>query len=440
MKKRQNPLNQFLFGNGENISLEEKMIIAAVAIGIIVCFIGGGMNLFLSYSVPALILPLVLGSILIYIFFRIKKRKSYLKMIFPMALLSLLGLGVVWIFNGGYNGTNSFVLYTAFVLILSISPTARFTFIYIFFVSLLFILHFIHYLYPSFIVQFPNERTRFTDTIITIFYTTGFIYMILTFLIRSYRTERENAKLANRKLEVLNNELKQSNASKDKLFSIIAHDLKSPFNSILGLSELTLQELRNGNTESTERSIEQTIVSTNRSLNLLENLLLWAKSQEGIIEFKPDEIHLKSLVDEVIESLELSAHLKNISVLYFQSEDVEITADNNMLKTILRNLLSNAIKYTGSGGKIRVYSKIRKGDVEITVSDTGVGMSEDVLASLFRIDSTKPKAGTSNEIGSGLGLVLCRDFVGVHGGTISAESKPGAGSKFIFTLPQQSKA
>ena len=435
VEKYKRILNNFLFGADKNLPLENRMLIAAILIGFVVSLFGVFINFILGYPWPVIIIPLILSIILVYVFYRERFKKKSMNLALPVFLIAFLGLGLVWIFNGGYNSANTYVMITVFVFAIATSPNKRFLFLFIFFISLILFLHFFHFLFPQKIVDFPDEKTRFIDITITIFYSVAFIYLMITFLIKNYRHERQISEERGRKLEELNKELRLLNASKDKLFSIIAHDLKSPFTSILGFSELSLEQLQQKDLERAEKSIEHGISSVNRTLNLLENLLAWAKSQNGQIDFTPVQLDIEPFIKDAVKSLEPSANLKKIKLEYTPSAKITVKADKNMLQTILRNLVSNAIKFTGLGGEVRIISTSEGNHVKITITDTGVGMDEETLKSLFTLESNKSTHGTAMEMGSGLGLVLCKEFVEVHGGEIVAESKPGKGSRFSFTLP-----
>jgi PAS domain S-box-containing protein len=227
-------------------------------------------------------------------------------------------------------------------------------------------------------------------------------------------------------------QLKELNATKDKLFSIIAHDLRSPFNNIIGLSDLLLENIISF--EESEKYIKILNSSAKNTLVLLDNLLNWAKSKTGHLRFKPENILFSEIILKNISLNRLLAETKNISINYFSSDDVEVYADENMLKTVLRNLISNAIKFTNVGGNIKIYAILKQDHVEITISDNGIGMNEKKRKSLFDI-SSKTTLGTANENGSGLGLVLCKEFVMKNKGEIWVESEEGKGSSFKFTLP-----
>jgi two-component system, sensor histidine kinase and response regulator len=242
-------------------------------------------------------------------------------------------------------------------------------------------------------------------------------------------------KEAEKELKDLNNKLKELIITKDKLFSIIAHDLKSPFNSILGFTRILLDGLHEHDLEKTEYLLGLINSVSKQTYNLLENLLTWARAQTGNVEFDPEKLSVKPVILDIIEFFEPIGKVKNISLNYFQSDELVVYADRNMLQAILRNLISNAIKFTNTGGKVYIYVVETPGRAEITVQDTGIGMNKKSRDSLFSIESGHSSPGTQNEKGSGLGLILCKEFAEKHGSSIKVESEPGKGSRFTFTLP-----
>lgn len=244
----------------------------------------------------------------------------------------------------------------------------------------------------------------------------------------------ENSRFYQNILE-MNVTLKNLNATKDKLFSIIAHDLRSPFNHILNFSELLLDEADSIETNQLEHYSKIINTSAKNTLVLLDNLLNWAKSQTGQLRFEAENHYFKNIIKEIIEHSSDSAINKNISLNYFNEEDIVVFADSQMLKTILRNLISNAIKFTNKNGTINIYAVYKDKITEIAVSDNGVGMNEETQNKLFNMDTNETSPGTAEEKGSGLGLVLCKEFVEKHGGKIWTESDLGKGSVFKFTLP-----
>ena len=254
---------------------------------------------------------------------------------------------------------------------------------------------------------------------------------------RQNQIENQSEELMAQKEELLemNNKLYELNASKDKFFSIIAHDLKNPFNTILGLSELLKDETKSGNLETIDEYSGMIYNSAAQTLRLLENLLEWANSQRGKISFNPIPIKLKELFNEEFSVLNDMARGKNIELKSSLFDNLTIIADKNMIKTILRNLISNAIKFTHKNGKVGVKAMAINNQVEISVSDSGIGMTKETIAKLFRIDANQSTPGTENEKGTGLGLVLCKEFIEKHGGKIWVESESGKGSTFKFSIP-----
>ncbi|GEM_PF-3934203 len=231
-------------------------------------------------------------------------------------------------------------------------------------------------------------------------------------------------------------ELVELNSTKDRFFSIIAHDLKSPFNSILGLTDMLKTELKDFDVETVEEYINFIHDAAKRTYKLLENLLDWANMQRGKMPFQTEKINLQEIFNNEIFSLQQIAKMKEIEISCVKSYgEIMVLADKNMLKSILRNLMTNAIKFTRKTGKILLSAELIENFVEISVSDNGVGISAENAEKLFRIDKHLSTQGTNNETGTGLGLILCKEFVEKHGGKIWVESKEGQGTTFKFTLP-----
>lgn len=236
-------------------------------------------------------------------------------------------------------------------------------------------------------------------------------------------------------IEKQRKELESLNATKDKFFSIIAHDLKNPFASLIGASDLLVDnadELTQEQVKTFSGIINQ---SARQAYRLLENLLTWSRMQTGSIAWKPKEIDLWDLVNEVVILHTGSAENKGINIEAIIDEDLRIVADPNMINTVVRNLVSNAIKFTPREGKITVSSHIRGKFVEIWIADTGIGIDTKGQNKLFRIDEQLIKSGTENESGTGLGLILCKEFIERHNGNIWVESVLGKGSTFKFSIP-----
>ncbi len=236
-------------------------------------------------------------------------------------------------------------------------------------------------------------------------------------------------------IRIQNEDLQRLNAEKDKFFSIIAHDLKSPFNAIMGFSELLAEQVKQKDMDGIDKYADIIVQASGKAVNLLMNLMEWSRSQTGRIAFTPAELNLFEIVSQTSDLLYAAAMQKSIALEVAVMDDIRVFADTAMLSTILRNLISNAIKYTRSGGKITIAARKENKEVLISVSDTGVGIPQNMIERLFRIDDNYTTSGTQDEQGTGLGLILCREFVEKHGGKIWVESKRARGSDFYFTLP-----
>jgi len=254
-------------------------------------------------------------------------------------------------------------------------------------------------------------------------------------IIASAIGNEDNRKHYNEVLKASESKLKDLNATKDRFFSIIAHDLKGPFNGIIGLSEILKEDASNLDISTVVDYAGMINASANQTHRLLDNLLKWARIQEGRISFNPKPNVLHEVVNEVILLFADIAKRKRIVLVNEVLTQMIVFADCEMLKTILRNLISNAVKFTSATGTVIVNATIKDSYIEIVVADNGKGISAEDINKLFKVDIAFSTHGTDNERGTGLGLILCKEFVERHGGSISVESNPGIGSQFKFTLP-----
>ncbi len=265
-------------------------------------------------------------------------------------------------------------------------------------------------------------------------------------IIKKYVQELQNDKVKlkrnaielanlNKKLSESQEKLSLINAQKDKFFSIIAHDLRSPFTALLGFTEYLTQYLDRLSKQEI-RDYSNNIHSSAKNIyKLVENLLQWSRLQTNRIEFDPMPMNITALMNSTIELLRNNAKDKRIEIVNECQEKFKVFADMNMIETVIRNLISNAIKFTESGGKIIVDAFPRDGFIEVMITDSGKGIPSEDLPKLFRIDTHYSTEGTNREKGTGLGLILCKEFVQKNGGKIWVESKLGTGSTFRFTVP-----
>ncbi|MDP3437776.1 MAG: tetratricopeptide repeat-containing sensor histidine kinase, partial [Bacteroidales bacterium] len=271
-----------------------------------------------------------------------------------------------------------------------------------------------------------------------------FAFFLLFSFIATINVARKNRKLKslleelNTKNDIISkqkDELKDAVASKDKFFSIIAHDLKGPFSAVKGLTEMLVDNINDKNMKGVEECAFIILKSSQKSMELITNLLTWARSQIGHMEFIPRILNLNSTLEESLQILKESAGNKNIELINIIQQDTLVFADKEMLNIIFRNLVSNSIKFTNAGGEIVIWDSILDNKVVIFVKDTGIGIPEVMLKEIFSLNATTGRQGTNNEYSTGLGLILCKEFVEKNGGEIFAESTEGEGSTFRFTLP-----
>jgi PAS domain S-box-containing protein len=235
-------------------------------------------------------------------------------------------------------------------------------------------------------------------------------------------------------LRLINSELEHLNRTKDKFFSIIAHDLRNPFNAIIGFSELLRKEYYEMDHPQKINLLELINISSETAYNLLENLLQWARTQTDRISMNPENFDIAEVIRSVISLHGITAEKKGLTFRNGIPHSTLVYADKNMVNTVLRNLISNAIKFSGMGGEIVLLTSIKDGMVEVIVKDEGIGISRENLGKLFRIDTYHSTSGTMGESGTGLGLIICKEFIEKNSGRIKASSTEGSGTTLSFTL------
>ncbi len=252
---------------------------------------------------------------------------------------------------------------------------------------------------------------------------------------RKLKLEIEERRRTEIALQESENNLKEANAAKDKFFSIIAHDLRNPFNAVIGFSNLLRENISEFNLDEISEYIGYINDSAINAYTLLGNLLDWARSQTNSIQFNPEDINISDIINSTLVILSGEATKKNITISNSVPAQAVVLADSNMISAVLRNLVSNAIKFTRPGGCISLSSNAGEKFYEFTIEDNGVGIQKKDVEKLFRIDTKVYSKGTADESGTGLGLILCKEFIEKNSGSIRVESEYGKGSRFIFTLP-----
>lgn len=287
------------------------------------------------------------------------------------------------------------------------------------------------------VIDYPLTMRQSTGKLIDVLYNASLYRDEHGNILGVFAAARDITKRKQDELIILqqNKELIKLNADKDRFISILAHDIKSPFNSILGFLTLLSQNIREYDIDEIEEQINIVFKSSKETFKLLEDILVWARAQSGKMNFAPQKINFREVFDEVNNGLSILADKKKIKINFNQSQEIFLNADKHMLLTVLRNLISNAIKFTNSDGQVDIEALIKDSKATITIRDNGIGMSPDTLSKLFDISQKISMEGTAHEKGSGFGLLLCKDFVEKHGGKIWAESETDKGSCFSFTIP-----
>ncbi len=263
------------------------------------------------------------------------------------------------------------------------------------------------------------------------------LFAIMALILWILADESMNKKIAEKNLMLQNEELKKANDMKDKFFSIIAHDLKTPFTGLLGLMEILMKKHGNLSEERKERFLKEIYRTLKHTYNLLENLLQWSRLQTQNIDFSPTELKLKELLQDTVSLLSINASRKDIVISMDVATEQVVYGDSKMLQVIFRNILSNAIKYTGRDGGIQINAVSNDDEVEISIKDNGIGMSREILSRIFDKNMKYSTLGTENEIGTGLGLILVKEFLKRNNGRIIADSEVGEGTEFKITLPMK---
>jgi signal transduction histidine kinase len=262
---------------------------------------------------------------------------------------------------------------------------------------------------------------------------TSFVFIVLSIwmILRNRRLKHELGLCGERLYEA-----QQSNKSKDKLFSIVAHDLRSPFNSLMGLSEMLMLQSESMHADQVQYYSKLVHNSTSRLYTLVDDLLQWSRTQTGKTSYHPEKLDLNILTTNIVNLLRISAQEKDIVIALKMESPLEALADTNIFSTVLRNLISNAIKFSKVGSTIQINGVKRSdGVIEMSVADRGVGMDPEQLENVFKIEASQSTSGTFNEPGTGLGLVLCKEFVEINNGEIEVQSHLGVGTTVKFTVP-----
>lgn len=414
--------------DGNHTSLEQRLYIYSTLLASLACLIGLIWNWYieLSYALNTIVGFVMIAFAFLYYFGRFKSK------FYPtiLVIIAQIGLSLTWFTSGGFDGSVFLFFLISISLFIALSKgNNHLIYIGMSLVNIIALFYFEKSKYSYLIIQYPDKASQTADIAFSFLISFILLYLLTLYIVNSFR--KENTKVSEQKKE-----LELVNTTKDKFFSIIAHDLRGPFNGMIGLTKI----MSDNSVDFEKEELQDLALKLNKSATstygLLENLLNWAKVQQDCIAYHPHKIPLKNFVSAHLQAHQEMANNKEINTANTIPVDMMVLADEFMLQTIISNFIINAIKFTAKGGNIAI-SAIDKsnGKIEVSITDTGLGMSQSIISTLFKLGEQEHRVGTENEPSSGLGLILCKEFVEKHGGIIGVESEEGKGAKFTFSLP-----
>tara|TARA_R110001592_G_scaffold72390_2_gene221100 strand:- start:70362 stop:71702 length:1341 start_codon:yes stop_codon:yes gene_type:complete len=425
---------QQLMGREEEFSLREILFhktCFAIALVLNAALI---VAIFLSFW--DIVLVIIIGEIILTIAFWLSRfMKRFYWAWWMVIICGYLFLGTNFFLNGGYEGPTLLLSYISLVF-LSATTKSQFQWIWALIHSLIFgsIVIYTFYVDASRVIEYPSQEVRILDLVLSYIIGAFFISMFFSMVRSAYEKQKERAILQHKNILIKEQELKDSNKDLTRILSILAHDVRNPLASIEGYLQLN----EAGDLDASMRaSLNQDLLKLVKGTSyMLDDMLHWSKGQLHGHTTNMSEQMLGPWLRPTLEHMEALAKAKNIRLVSEYKSTHRVFVDPNMTTVILRNLLQNAIKFSPSQTKISLKVKVEQNSLIIKVTDEGIGITQQELSKLFTLNA-KSKIGTQQELGSGLGLLLCKDYTEAQGGSISAESELGKGSTFTVCLPQE---
>ncbi|MBW8686947.1 sensor histidine kinase [Chitinophaga rhizophila] len=421
-----------LVGDPASFSLENRAFnsISVVTMALLTVLLP--FNMWLGLTLVWVIVATLL-ILQVFFFYLSRYRRIYNASMLAYVIVSYITLTATFYLNSGSHGPALLLFFLTFNLLIAFSPRRRhwiWAFLHLLLPGILLTKE---YLDPSWIQDsYGTVENRYVDILSSYLITLTCIYLITNYLRNNYEREKRNAEERANKIDIQNINLEQLNQKKDKLFSIIAHDLQSPLNSII----TTLHLIAEYELEADEKKMleDELLTLTKNTSSLLTNLLTWSKLQMDGKGVRLSSENVHDAVERVLAIQRLLADKKAVNILSKVDPDVYITADHNMLDLVIRNLINNAIKFTPSGGHIEIDLHIKEQCCHLTITDNGIGIDPSHRAEIFSL-KTQSTFGTNNEKGIGLGLVLCKELLALQDGELWFESTPGEGTTFYASFP-----
>lgn len=444
---------KFVFGSDTAFDVRRRVFLLITHISIIIAFIGVFVDIAFNMGLFLIIITSLTTLLLIY--FHIKVRDSGLRTKYSVGffILSIIILPLLWIYNGGLEGNNIILIFVYFSVILTILPSGLRIYALIVFAFMVMALTLLHFYYPNLITPYENQQYRIVDLMIGYVMYLLLAYNIQNIILKNYETDRIQINLQNEQLNSVVAELNETNIkleqsikniqelnlAKDRFITVLSHDLRSPFQGLMGISKTLESDFDSFSDDEKKYYLSQMNTSLDKLYAFLEQLLLWGRIQRDTLKLKFEDTNIGELIERSLSPLTSSISKKKLTISKNCKSDLMFVLDKETISIVIRNLLSNAIKFSPVGSFINVSAKVVNQQLVISVKDEGIGISEVNLAKLFRIDENVSTPGIDGEIGSGMGLILCNDIIKKHNGSISVESKEGKGTTFVISIPKNLK-
>lgn len=442
---------KLIFGEERSFDVQKKVFLLITHITILIGFVGVAVDIILDLGFFLTLVTFL--TVLVVTYFHVIVRRSSLKTGHSLALflITLFVFPLLWFYNGGYDGNNIILIFVYFIVMVTILPPRLRVIAFFIYTFMIVGLTITHYYYPNLVTHYEDSYHRFIDLIL------GYVmYLVLAFsiqnlILRNYEIDRgrvnsqndqlnnlvEQLNIAKGQLEQSLNNIKELNSAKDRFVSVLSHDLRCPFQGILGITKTLESDYSSFNDHEKKYFIGQVNKSLDKLYGFLEELLLWGRIQSNSIELKKEPQNIKSILAQILLLFSDITAKKKINVQIFCDDSLQFNLDKEMISVVIRNLLSNSIKFSPFGSQIDLSAEMDNEQLHIKVKDNGVGLSDEYKSKLFKLDEIISTAGTDGEQGTGMGLILCNDIIKKHNGSIGVESKEGKGTIFTVLLPAQ---
>ncbi len=431
----------WFLGKTVNLSLEEKLLRLMVFFALTFQGMSTVLNYYAQQNDEINILGVASTCFYLIVYIISFRKISFFFLFYLMVAGTLFSVFLAWKYFDGYDGTAFFILLILTIFYSLLSKGVHSIIVLLLALGLMTVLSFAEHSGFAEVLNYKDETAKFSDIYFTVLLAVISVFVAVKAIFNRYllrekdRIEKMELQKRNEIITVQNLQLKELDSTKNKFFSIISHDLKSPISAVDSLLKLMDSEIEEMTMEEITHFVSVLRKSTNNLLQLTENLLTWASLNTNKISFLPEKINLSSLIDENSSMISQLSAKKKITILNKTDESIEIVADRNMMSLVIRNIVSNAVKYSFRNGTVTIETETFPERISVKISDNGIGMTNSQVEKLFRLDYSTSTPGSEGESGTGLGLVLCREFIDKHNGTIDAQSEPGRGSAFRIVLP-----